>query len=218
MKIDESYRLSELTIPWDWGATCVCCSMLQCVAVCCQSSPMSAYEWVMAHKRWSHVTYLNSPFRVTELPHMCVAVCLQRVAVCCRVLQSSPMNESRHTYEWVMAHTRTSHVTELNSPFCETELRHVCVAVCCSVLQCVAVCCSVLQTHRSVRLSFDMCVLQCVAVCCTLLQTHRSVRLSTVIAPCSAGHTCVCVCVSVFVCIFIYIIHYMYTHIHIQRD
>ena len=32
---------------------------------------------------------------------------------------------------------------------------HVCVAVCCSVLQCVAVCCSVLQ---------------CVAVCCSVLQ------------------------------------------------
>jgi len=40
--------------------------------------------------------------------------------------------------------------------------RHVCVAVCCSVLQCVAVCCSVLQ-----------CV-ACVVVCCSVHETHEA--------------------------------------------
>jgi len=57
---------------------------------------------------------------------------------------------------------------------------HVCVAVCCSVLQCVAVCCNVLQwktkeahSDPSVLVPVAyMCgsVLQCVAVCCSVLQ------------------------------------------------
>ena len=41
------------------------------------------------------------------------------------------------------------------------KVDHMCVAVCCSVLQCVAVCCSVLQCEV---------LLQCVAVCCSVLQ------------------------------------------------
>jgi len=45
---------------------------------------------------------------------------------------------------------------------------HVCVAVCCSVLQCVAVCCSVLQC---VAVFCSVCsVLQYVAVRCSVLQ------------------------------------------------
>jgi len=43
----------------------------------------------------------------------------------------------------------------------KTWLVHMCVAVCCSVLQCVAVCCSVLQC-----VAVCCSVLQCVAVCC----------------------------------------------------
>jgi len=175
MRIDESYRLSELTIPWDWAATHVCCSVLQCVAVCCQSSPMSAYKWVMAHKRWSHVTYLNSPFRATELPHMCVAVCysvLQCVAECCSrrpwMSHGTRMNELWHTNGRVMSLSWTYHSVRLRFDMC--------------ALQCVAVCCNILQTYRSVRLSFDMRVLQCVAVCCSVLQ-------------------CVAVCCSVLRCV-----------------
>jgi len=68
----------------------------------------------------------------------CVAVCcsvLQCVAVCCSVLQCIAV--------------------------CCSVLQ--CVAVCCSVLQCVAVCCSVLQCVAMYR-----SVLQCVAVCCSV--------------------------------------------------
>ena len=47
-------------------------------------------------------------------------------------------------------------------PCLEYDLRLVCVAVCCNVLQCVTTCCNVLQ-HVVVCCS----VLQRVAVCCT---------------------------------------------------
>jgi len=73
---------------------------------------------------------------------LCVAVCcsmLQRVAMCCRVvngiegrLNMTVMLPFENVYRWVVAE---------------------CVVVCCSELQCVAVCCSVLQ---------------CVAVCCSV--------------------------------------------------
>ena len=56
---------------------------------------------------------------VTWLIHMCVwrdsFICVWRV---CDVTHSyrhdTHLNESRHTYEWVMAHTWMSHVTHMN--------------------------------------------------------------------------------------------------------
>jgi len=74
---------------------------------------------------------------------------LQRVAVCCSVLQC-------------VTDVETESVRHVYQPM-EGVLQ--CVAVFCSVLQCVAVCCSVLQC-------VVMCcsVLQFAAVCCSVLQ------------------------------------------------
>ena len=73
---------------------------------------------------------------------------------------------------------------------------HVCVAVCCSVLQCVAVlqrvAVNVLQTPGSlaaaIRGDAYGIVLQCVAVCCSVLQC---------VAVCCSVLQCVAVCCSV---------------------
>jgi len=86
----------------------VWCSVLQCVAVCC-----SVLQCVAV---WCSV--------------------LQCVAVCCSVLQrdanASICLDTFALYVW--------------RPVCVTWHNLLqCVAVCCSVLQCVAVCCSVLQ-------------------------------------------------------------------------
>ena len=59
------------------------------------------------------------------------------------------------------------------------QVRRVCVAVCCSVLQCVAVCCSArmrLESKESVLQHVAVCcsVLQCVAVCCSARMRLKS--------------------------------------------
>jgi len=94
----------------------VCCSVLQCVAVCCRC------VWI------SHVT---NTMCCSVL--QCVAVCcrvLQCVAVCCRCVWMSHVTYTMccsvlqcvaDMYKWVISHTQ-------------------CVAVCCSVLQRVAAC------------------------------------------------------------------------------
>jgi len=59
---------------------------------------------------------------------------------------------------------------------------HMCVALCCSVLQCVAVCCSVLQgSNTSVCNHMCVCICVCVYVCV---------------------YMCVCICVCVYVCVY----------------
>jgi len=79
---------------------------------------------------------------VSHMSHWCNA--LQRTATHCNTLQ--------HTVRW--CHTcHMRHITVWDERWETTS--HVCVAVCCSVLQCVAVCCSVLQ---------------CVAVCCSVFR------------------------------------------------
>ena len=136
----------------------MCCSVLQCVAVCC--SVLQSDEYAVHH----HVQLLGQ--------RLCVAVCcsvsqfvavccsqlnmlfiimfsfmtnvcvLQCVAVCCSVLQS---------VEYAVHH----HV-QLHS-------QRVYVAVCCSVLQ------QVLQSAEMPSFTFmaNVCVLQCVAKCCS---------------------------------------------------
>ena len=83
------------------------------------------------------------------LPQVCVAVycsVLQRVAVCCSVLQCSP--------RMICARSAT----------CFRRSMLQCVAVCCSVLQCVAVLCNVLQC-----VAVCCSVLQCVAACYSIV-------------------------------------------------
>jgi len=79
------------TIHSQWFATSPCCSVLQCVAVCCN---------VFQNRK---IRSIASGLR--SVP----------VAVCCSVLQCVAvqeirrqilhMNVSCHTYEWVMSHT-----------------------------------------------------------------------------------------------------------------
>ena len=65
---------------------------------------------------------------------------------------------------------------------------HLCVAVCCSVLQCVEVCASVLRRHV-----VSCSVLQCVAVCFrSFRRCHRDLPANY--------HRCVAVCCSVLQC------------------
>ena len=163
----------------------VCCSVLQCVAVCMHTCMHLVYTY-------KYIFVSTMPQKANAIPHsnthethvfravccsvsQCVAVCcsvLRCVVVCCSVLQ--------------------------------------CVAVCCSVLQrvavscsvlnvcmqCVAVCCSVLQRAPSSlfpqnasalpnpiltkqRVAACCSVLQRVAVCCSVLQcvaVHRLIQ------------------------------------------
>jgi len=111
------------------------------------------------------------------------------------------MNESCHTYEWVMSHIWMSHVTHMNES-CHTGLSHrkntfdkylilrnikstilkwcVCIVVC--VLQCVlqCVCCSVCVASSAISnppTLNDVCVLQCVccSVCCSVCVASFSI-------------------------------------------
>jgi len=76
--------------------------------------------------------------------------------------------------------------------------RHLCVAVCCSVLQCVAVrCvqCSVLQcVADTYATSHITSVLQCVAVCCSVLRVWQCVAVfcryiwNTLLNSCLMSH------------------------------
>ena len=81
---------------------------------------------------------------------------------------------------------------------------HICVAVCCSVLQRVAVCCSVLQCVAA------FCnVLQCVAVCCSVLQCvtyewvieSRHMYVLQCVAVCCSVLQCAAICCSVLHCV-----------------
>ena len=67
---------------------------------------------------------------------------LQCVVVCCSLLQCVAVR--------LLA-------CSVNDRQAHADLKCMCFAVYCSVLQCVAVCCSVLQ---------------CVALCCSVLQAH----------------------------------------------
>jgi len=101
----------------------------------------------------------------------------------CLVLQC----ERPHDYEWLISGTPSFTVSY--------EMPHICIALCCSVLQCFAVCCSVkglmmingssaawlplLLLHVKWFMShmgIAMCcsVLQCVAVCCNVLQCEMT--------------------------------------------
>jgi len=74
------------------------------------------------------------------------------------------------------------------------QVRRVCVAVCCSVLQCVAVCCSVLQCSYATRVK-RVCVaarcsvLQCIAVCCSVLQCSYAPQVKRDVSICKETYT-----------------------------
>ena len=85
----------------------VCCSVLQCVAVCLPALDIGmgyvtsmnescrTHEWVMSYIWISHGTYMNGSC-YTYVSHV------------------THMNESCHTYEWVMFFIWMSHGTHMN--------------------------------------------------------------------------------------------------------
>jgi len=64
-----------------------------------------AYEWVMAHIWVSHVTHLSVAWRNVATPDSSAChICMAHVWMD----HSTHKNDSRHTYEWVMAHNGVS--------------------------------------------------------------------------------------------------------------
>jgi len=146
--------LSRLRALRRWGlAVCVagCCSVLQCVAVCCS----------FAVTRWTLIYFERAVRGVVVFCSMLQCV-LQCVAVCCSELQCFAVFCS---------------VLQVSKYEVNVEIQTACVAVCCSVLQCVAVCCSVLQCVAVLQY-FAVCggvtvccsVSRCVAVRCSMSQ------------------------------------------------
>jgi len=140
-----------------------CCSVLQCVAVCCMC--------------------------VACVLHVCCGV-LHCVAVRCSVLQCGAIG--LRNKEEVVCSCMCTYLVAVYCSECVAVSVLQCDAVCCSVLQCVAVCCSVLQyvavgprqkievecSRMCIHVSTACCrllvccsVLQCVAVCCSVLQS-----------------------------------------------
>jgi len=148
------------------------CSVLQCVAVCCNS--------------WQCVAASHRCMPASLPPHVHCSV-LQCAAVCCNALQCVAVSYRCMSLSLLMgvtlslsrnlSHTHIS-LTHTNAYRVEVEANSrvviafeivdanqllQCVAVCGSVLQCVVVCCSVLQCAAAC-----CSVLQCVAVCCSV--------------------------------------------------
>ena len=147
----------------------MCCSVLQCVALCCS------------------VLYEHA-CRSALVPRGCVwCSVMQRVAACCILRRHT--REFSHVQEGFICCSFCS-VLQCVAVCCSVLQ---CVAVCCSVLQCVANCCSVLQSvavimvstgdasYETILNTLQVCVsvervavycsvLQCVAACCSVLR------------------------------------------------
>jgi len=187
-----------------------------------QISLSGTYEWAF------HPSHTNKPFRhirmslsglfMRLIPHMYEWVC-HTYECRCRVklrhrwkglsschMSNTHMNESCHTYEWVVSYIWMSAGVK--------STRHVC---CCSVmLQCVvAVCCCslVLQcvTHMNeckckvnlAHVCVSVCGSVCGSVCACVLQwahTYEWVQVQSQLGTCVCECVWVCVGVCVRVC------------------
>jgi len=125
-----SFKCATWLITWLIGRwhyqTQVCCSVLQCVAVCC--SMLQGVTWLITWLigRWQYQT------------QVCYSV-LQCVAVCCRVWHDSSHDSLagdivRHQ-KGATARVGVSFVGATWHQVCYCMLQYI--AVCCSVLQCV---------------------------------------------------------------------------------
>jgi len=119
----------------------LCCSVLQCVAVCCSALQMR-YQGLPC-------ILLGQFARQLYVLRLCCSV-LQCAAVCCGVLQCVAVRCS---------------VLQCVAVCCRSLQ---CVAVCCRSLQCIAVCCRC--AVRTICITFQCCIVwQCVAVCGSVL-------------------------------------------------
>ena len=116
---------------------CVCCSVLQCVAVSCSISDATTTAHAKATPTSVRIAVCCSVLQcvaVCCVALQCVAVfriALQCVAACCIVLQ------------YVVGFYNGAR--QKNAEQCQVCYVLQCVAVCCSVFKCVALNCSVLQ-------------------------------------------------------------------------
>jgi len=126
----------------------VCCSVLQCVAVCCSISYIWPYMYTSQERmlataasyftRRCDPTYIK-PSIVSVVQSVAVyCSVLQCVAVCCSV---SPSVKVRCSVLQSVAVRRCN--PAYNMPSSVSVLQRV--ATCCGVLQCIAVCCGMLQ-------------------------------------------------------------------------
>jgi len=116
--------LRALQVPAGWA----CCSVLQCVAVCC--SVFSVLQCVAVCCGVSqHVAMRCNVLQCVALS--CALLHLpQRASMCCRVLQCV---------------AECCSVLQCVAECCTVRRVLYCAAVCCCALQCVVVCCCVLQ-------------------------------------------------------------------------
>ena len=150
----------------------VCCSVLQCVAVCCsqrqrQMTTSEGYHMWMGGV-WVHMwcpSFLWAKIHETHgllarlqhtewgIPHV--------NAGCIHVVSLTPVSEDSWD-TWSFSKTATYWMRDTTCKWGVYESFHIAmmnqVSRCCSVLQCVAVCCSVLQ---------------CVAVCCRFMNVAQ---------------------------------------------
>jgi len=160
----------------------VCCSVLQCVAVCCRVDDVVS----------SAVLGAGSPGGM-----QCAVVCcsvLQCAVVCCSVLQGVVVCCS--VLQGVAVCYREDDVASCAVLRDGSPRSKQCVAVCCDTLSCVAVCCSVLQ-YVSVCCS----VFQCDAVCVAMRVAVCFGASAVLHARSSRGVHCVTVCYSVLQCV-----------------
>jgi len=134
----------------------VCCSVMQCDAVC-RSVLQSVAVCIPPHNK--HLTLKTLRGAVCWSVLQCADLCrrvLHCVAECCSV------------------HSITHRTFDAqNTAWCSLCSALKCVALCCSVLQCVAVCIPSHIKHLTLkRLRGAVCwsVLQCVALCRSVLQ------------------------------------------------
>jgi len=136
--------------------TCVCCSVLQCAAVCCRVLQRVQNYWRSSR----HVSDVVNDI-LSSITCVCCSV-LQCAAVFCSVLQcvaacSEVLAQSLQRAQncWRSSRHASAVVNDILSSItyvCCSVLQ--CAAVCCSVLQCVAGCCSVFRSVGAVLYTF----------------------------------------------------------------
>ena len=180
----------------------MCCSVLQCVTVCCIvccSVLLCVMQCVGVCCSVSHndtSTQVAMWRDVTQVAAVCVACMLQSVAVCCSVFCSvlqciaaccSSCCSVLHNHDALQVAMWRD----------VTQVAAVCVAC---VLQCVEVCCSVFC-------SVLHCIAACCSSCCGVLHNHNALQVATwrdmtqVVAVYVAVRVAVCVAVRVAVCV-----------------
>jgi len=134
------------------------------------------------------------------------AVYMSHVAV---AKDNTCMNESCHTYEWVMSHIWMSHVTHMNESChtCEYVMAHVWMShvtrMTCLWLQCVAVndtpgCCR--QRHNTYQWVMSYMWMS------RLTRVNRWLHITNL---------CMCVYIYIYIYTYIYICIYIYINIYI---